>query len=290
MILECSRRLLSDHQCISAFETCDVDQQNTRPLSLKTGDLQCDRCWFRRAQTLQEIGDSDRIIARDTPDGPLHRVKRIERKENSKGEMLKSFHSYLRSSEQQRPSHLASHRWHQHACTLKETGHEKIVEGDTPNGLLHVKPMDGRNYEDEEILAKFHEQLESLNNERAANERSSGSRLYTHRWTAGAGSREGDLTIGEERTGAGVKAWRNDSFLCRPAASAWVTNPLATRKSMFEAVCEAVCDAEPECCETGAGGSKATIWAGKGITDVGSAIVPYDVAPSPSCFIPRRWK
>ncbi|KAG7442779.1 uncharacterized protein BT62DRAFT_374040 [Guyanagaster necrorhizus] len=164
-----------------------------RPLSLKAGDLQNDRCWFRRAQTLQEIGDSDRIIAGDTPDGPLHRVKQIEKKENSKGEMLKGFHSYLRSFEQERrqyphmiqesvqihldgmdrsitikASHLASHRWCKRVWTLKEISNEKkeIVEGDTPNGLLHIKPMDGGNYEDEEILAKFHEQLESLNSER----------------------------------------------------------------------------------------------------------------------------
>ncbi|KAK0217934.1 hypothetical protein IW262DRAFT_1298520 [Armillaria fumosa] len=42
-----------------------------RPLSLKEGDLDSDRCWFRRAWTLQEVG-FERIIAGDTPDGPMH--------------------------------------------------------------------------------------------------------------------------------------------------------------------------------------------------------------------------
>ncbi|PBL00181.1 hypothetical protein ARMGADRAFT_1072558 [Armillaria gallica] len=42
-----------------------------RPLTLKEGDLESDRSWFRRAWTLQEIG-SKRVIAGDTPDGPLH--------------------------------------------------------------------------------------------------------------------------------------------------------------------------------------------------------------------------
>ncbi|KAK0217709.1 hypothetical protein EDD85DRAFT_894237 [Armillaria nabsnona] len=42
-----------------------------RPLTLKEGDLESDRSWFRRAWTLQEIGYK-RVIAGDTPDGPLH--------------------------------------------------------------------------------------------------------------------------------------------------------------------------------------------------------------------------
>ncbi|KAK0493531.1 hypothetical protein EDD18DRAFT_1107917 [Armillaria luteobubalina] len=42
-----------------------------RPLQLKDGDLDSDRSWFRRAWTLQEAG-SQRIIAGDTPDGPMH--------------------------------------------------------------------------------------------------------------------------------------------------------------------------------------------------------------------------
>ncbi len=42
-----------------------------RPLTLKEGDLESDRSWFRRAWTLQEVGKT-RVIAGDTPDGPLH--------------------------------------------------------------------------------------------------------------------------------------------------------------------------------------------------------------------------
>ncbi|KAK0224791.1 hypothetical protein EDD85DRAFT_940800 [Armillaria nabsnona] len=42
-----------------------------RPLTLKDGDLDSDRNWFRRAWTLQEVGYT-RIIAGDTPDGPMH--------------------------------------------------------------------------------------------------------------------------------------------------------------------------------------------------------------------------
>ncbi|KAK0473101.1 hypothetical protein IW261DRAFT_1423878 [Armillaria novae-zelandiae] len=47
-----------------------------RPLTLKEGDLESDRSWFRRAWTLQEVGESrvgaDREIAGDTSSGPLH--------------------------------------------------------------------------------------------------------------------------------------------------------------------------------------------------------------------------
>ncbi len=42
-----------------------------RPFRLKAGDLDSDRNWFRRAWTLQEVGDR-RIIAGDMPDGPMH--------------------------------------------------------------------------------------------------------------------------------------------------------------------------------------------------------------------------
>ncbi|KAK0488229.1 hypothetical protein EDD18DRAFT_1359658 [Armillaria luteobubalina] len=42
-----------------------------RPFTLKEGDLESDRCWFRRAWTLQEVGER-RVIAGDMPDGPLH--------------------------------------------------------------------------------------------------------------------------------------------------------------------------------------------------------------------------
>ncbi|KAK0438742.1 hypothetical protein EV421DRAFT_1822808, partial [Armillaria borealis] len=44
-----------------------------RPLKLKDGDLDSNRCWFRRAWTLQEVGESiGCIIAGDMPDGPMH--------------------------------------------------------------------------------------------------------------------------------------------------------------------------------------------------------------------------
>ncbi|PBK92092.1 hypothetical protein ARMGADRAFT_1080893 [Armillaria gallica] len=42
-----------------------------RPLTLKEGDLESDRCWFRQAWTLQEVGEG-RIIAGDMLDGPLN--------------------------------------------------------------------------------------------------------------------------------------------------------------------------------------------------------------------------
>ncbi len=42
-----------------------------RPLTLKEGDLDSNRCWFRHAWTLQEVGE-DRVNAGDTPAGPLH--------------------------------------------------------------------------------------------------------------------------------------------------------------------------------------------------------------------------
>ncbi len=42
-----------------------------RLLRLKDSDLDSDRNWFRRAWTLQEVGD-EHIIAGDTPDGPMH--------------------------------------------------------------------------------------------------------------------------------------------------------------------------------------------------------------------------
>ena len=47
------------------------------PLSLKEGDLESDQCWFRRAGTLQEVGQR-RIIAGDMPDGPLNTKPRDE--------------------------------------------------------------------------------------------------------------------------------------------------------------------------------------------------------------------
>ncbi len=66
-----------------------------RPLGLKEGDLESDRCWFRRAWTLQEVGDQ-RIIAGDTPDGPLH-AKPIDEDGNYETEILTKFHKELQA-------------------------------------------------------------------------------------------------------------------------------------------------------------------------------------------------
>ncbi|KAK0504332.1 hypothetical protein EDD18DRAFT_1345221 [Armillaria luteobubalina] len=67
-----------------------------RPLTLKEGDLESDQCWFRRAWTLQEVGQN-RVIAGDTPDGPLH----AERKDGKYDtELLTRFHKLLQSAHQ----------------------------------------------------------------------------------------------------------------------------------------------------------------------------------------------
>ncbi|KAK0231865.1 hypothetical protein EDD85DRAFT_849070 [Armillaria nabsnona] len=66
-----------------------------RPLSLEAGDLDSDRCWFRRAWTLQEVG-YQRIIAGDTPDGPLH-AEPIDDKGNYENEILTRFHKQLQA-------------------------------------------------------------------------------------------------------------------------------------------------------------------------------------------------
>ncbi|PBK64831.1 hypothetical protein ARMSODRAFT_852274, partial [Armillaria solidipes] len=67
-----------------------------RPLRLKDGDLDSDRHWFRRAWTLQEVG-SDRIIAGDTPDGPMH-AQPIDGG-NYETALLTRFHKELHSLE-----------------------------------------------------------------------------------------------------------------------------------------------------------------------------------------------
>ncbi|KAG7443456.1 uncharacterized protein BT62DRAFT_332389 [Guyanagaster necrorhizus] len=64
-----------------------------QPFTLKDGDLDSDRCWFRRAWTLQEIGNH-RIIVGDTPDGPLH-AKPIDKGGNYDTEILTRFHKQL---------------------------------------------------------------------------------------------------------------------------------------------------------------------------------------------------
>ncbi len=65
-----------------------------RPLTLKEGDLESDRSWFRRAWTLQEIGKT-RTIAGDTPDGPLHAKCKDGMYET---ELLTRFHKQVQST------------------------------------------------------------------------------------------------------------------------------------------------------------------------------------------------
>ncbi|KAK0433542.1 hypothetical protein EV421DRAFT_1718559 [Armillaria borealis] len=68
------------------------------PLTLKEGDLESDRCWFRRAWTLQEIREEEyRVIAGDTPDGPLHAECKDGKYET---ELLTRFHKQLQSTHQ----------------------------------------------------------------------------------------------------------------------------------------------------------------------------------------------
>ncbi|KAK0493534.1 hypothetical protein EDD18DRAFT_1356457 [Armillaria luteobubalina] len=67
-----------------------------RPLRLKDGDLDSDRSWFRRAWTLQEVG-LVRIIAGDTPDGPMH-AQRVNSR-NYETALLTRFHEELNSLE-----------------------------------------------------------------------------------------------------------------------------------------------------------------------------------------------
>ncbi len=66
-----------------------------RPLRLKDIDLDSDRNWFRRPWTRQEIGNM-RIVAGDTPDGPMH-AQRYHGK--YKTALLTRFHEELHSLE-----------------------------------------------------------------------------------------------------------------------------------------------------------------------------------------------
>ncbi|KAK0436036.1 uncharacterized protein EV420DRAFT_1317510 [Desarmillaria tabescens] len=63
-----------------------------RPLSLKDGNLESDRSWFRRAWTVQEVGGK-MLIAGDTPDGPMH--ARRDKDGNYETELLTRFHKQL---------------------------------------------------------------------------------------------------------------------------------------------------------------------------------------------------
>ncbi|PBL04165.1 hypothetical protein ARMGADRAFT_953326 [Armillaria gallica] len=66
-----------------------------RRFSLKEGDLDGDRSWFRRAWTLQEVG-KHRIIGGDTPDGPMH-TKTIGEDGNYETGVLTQFHKQFKS-------------------------------------------------------------------------------------------------------------------------------------------------------------------------------------------------
>ncbi|KAK0458122.1 uncharacterized protein EV420DRAFT_1764588 [Desarmillaria tabescens] len=68
-----------------------------RPLTLKEGDLDSDRSWFRRAWTLQEVGYYNRLIGGDTPDGPMH-VEPIDEDGNYETKLLTRFHRQLKST------------------------------------------------------------------------------------------------------------------------------------------------------------------------------------------------
>ncbi len=72
-----------------------------QPLSLKDGDLDSDRCWFRCAWTVQEVGWRHRIIAGDTPDGPMH-ARRIDNHGNYETDLLTRFHKQLKSVQESR--------------------------------------------------------------------------------------------------------------------------------------------------------------------------------------------
>ncbi|KAK0506453.1 hypothetical protein EDD18DRAFT_1240948 [Armillaria luteobubalina] len=70
------------------------------PLTLKEGDLESDRSWFRRAWTVQEVGVL-RTIAGDTPDGPMH-TEPIDKKGNYQDEILTKFHRQLNTAKMTR--------------------------------------------------------------------------------------------------------------------------------------------------------------------------------------------
>ncbi|PBK77599.1 hypothetical protein ARMSODRAFT_1012743 [Armillaria solidipes] len=65
-------------------------------LSLKEGSLESDRSWFRRAWTVQEVGEH-RTIAGDTPDGPMN-VDPIDKAGNYEDKILTKFHKQLGSA------------------------------------------------------------------------------------------------------------------------------------------------------------------------------------------------
>ncbi|KAK0506578.1 hypothetical protein EDD18DRAFT_1059371, partial [Armillaria luteobubalina] len=66
------------------------------PLSLKEGDLESNWCWFRRVWTVQEVG-GERMIAGDTPDGPMH-AEPIDDAGTYEDKILTKFHKQLNSA------------------------------------------------------------------------------------------------------------------------------------------------------------------------------------------------
>ncbi|KAK0234065.1 hypothetical protein IW262DRAFT_131337 [Armillaria fumosa] len=74
-----------------------------QPLTLKEGDLESDRSWFRRAWTLQETSKG-MTFAGDTPDGPLHAECKDGKYET---ELLTRFHKQLQ--------HTRTHTFGYHA-------------------------------------------------------------------------------------------------------------------------------------------------------------------------------
>ncbi len=66
-----------------------------RPLSVKPGYFDSDRCWFNRAWTLQEIGLRNRKICGITPDGPMDAA--VDKDGNYEADILETFHQRLKS-------------------------------------------------------------------------------------------------------------------------------------------------------------------------------------------------
>ncbi|KAK0479796.1 hypothetical protein IW261DRAFT_1625475 [Armillaria novae-zelandiae] len=78
-------RHVYDEQCVVWYLS-----RLGRPLMLNDSNLESDQSWFRHAWMLQEVG-LERVIAGDTPDGPLHA--------KCKTELLTRFHEKLRHTD-----------------------------------------------------------------------------------------------------------------------------------------------------------------------------------------------
>ncbi|PBK81255.1 hypothetical protein ARMGADRAFT_948524, partial [Armillaria gallica] len=55
----------------------------------------------------------------------------------------------------------SNQNWFRRAWTFQEVGDERIIAGDTPDGLMHAQPIDGGNYRTA-LLTRFHEELHSV--------------------------------------------------------------------------------------------------------------------------------